>query len=405
MVNAVHHHLLGHLWFCLFFAKNQYLARQLRVVHIESGKEWRGAQNQVLMTVKGQMDQGCQTSLICVQGSELDKRAREHSIPTYNADFRVGLFLIDWIRLLALLAYLRPMVVHIHCSHSHNFAVLAARFLGVPAVILTRRRDKPISGLLGSLKYRIGYDKAIAVSTCVKHRLVEAGVPCDRVEIIHDAVNGEFLASSHDCEQFRQHWLLKPSDKVILVSGVIDRKKGQDVLLRAMPTVLESHPNAKVVFAGKNCSGEMVSTLTKELGLEGHVVCTGFNEDMAAVIACADIVCAPSLEEGLGVSILEAMTMGKPVVASRTGGIADSVVDGSTGYLVTPGESSELADRLICMLDRPDVAKSMGEQGRARALEIFQASRMVDKTMAVYTEILEQKAAIQTSGHPEAANE
>jgi glycosyltransferase involved in cell wall biosynthesis len=102
------------------------------------------------------------------------------------------------------------------------------------------------------------------------------------------------------------------------------------------------------------------------------------------VLAKADIFVTPSVSEGLGVAVLEAMAMGRPVVATATGGLPEAVLDGETGLLVPPGEPAALAEALVSLLRDPTRARRMGEAGRERALAHFDSRRIVPRILALY---------------------
>ena len=103
-----------------------------------------------------------------------------------------------------------------------------------------------------------------------------------------------------------------------------------------------------------------------------------------------DFFVLPSLDEGLGRSMVEAMAAGKPVVASRVGGIPEAVEDGKTGILVPPGDARALASALTVMMDNPEKALEMGRRGRERAEKLFDEERMVDSICALYRELFGQ---------------
>jgi glycosyltransferase involved in cell wall biosynthesis len=114
----------------------------------------------------------------------------------------------------------------------------------------------------------------------------------------------------------------------------------------------------------------------------------GFVPDVRQRLAQADVLVMPSLSEGLGVAVLEAMAMGKPVVASNTGGLPEAVADGETGLLVPPGNAEALAGALLALLEDPDRAQAMGKAGRRRAVDHFDRRVIVDRMLSLYREVL-----------------
>ena len=140
----------------------------------------------------------------------------------------------------------------------------------------------------------------------------------------------------------------------------------------------------RYVFCGAGSEEAVLRRLAESL--RGTVVFAGQQTDVAGCLAAADIVAMPSLKEGLGVAALEAMAAERPVVASRVGGLAEVVVDGESGLLVTPGDPAPLADAIAALIADPALRRRLAEAGRARVLARYTAARMADGTLACYGE-------------------
>jgi len=134
-------------------------------------------------------------------------------------------------------------------------------------------------------------------------------------------------------------------------------------------------------------TGVLFSELQRDaerMGVAQRVTFTGFQQDVVPFLQAADIFVLPSVQEGLSLSALEAMALGKPVVACRVGGTPEVVVDGETGLLVAPGQPTELASALEKLLADPPRARTMGEAGQRRVKEAFDFEHMVSKIERVY---------------------
>jgi glycosyltransferase involved in cell wall biosynthesis len=146
-----------------------------------------------------------------------------------------------------------------------------------------------------------------------------------------------------------------------------------------------------IVGGGGSSSEEKIALLKGQaasLGLTSRIVLTGLRDDIPEILSLIDIFVLPSLDEGLGRSLVEAMAAGKPVVASRVGGIPEAVEDGTTGILVPPGDAQALAEALSFMLEHPAQTTEMGRRGRERAARLFDEERMVDRICSLYRELL-----------------
>ncbi len=125
-----------------------------------------------------------------------------------------------------------------------------------------------------------------------------------------------------------------------------------------------------------------------DLGLRDEVSFLGFVSDTAEFLANVDLFAMPSLYEGLGVAALEAMAAGKAVIATRVGGLSESVIDGVTGILIPPRDPKALAEAIAKLVRTPDLAVAMGKQGRERVLQYFTLERMATQNESFYYEIL-----------------
>jgi phosphatidylinositol alpha-1,6-mannosyltransferase len=188
--------------------------------------------------------------------------------------------------------------------------------------------------------------------------------------------------------------------KIILTVGRIDageRYKGHDTVIEAMPSVLESIPNAEYWVVGDGTDRPRLEALARETG-GGRAVrffgqvgdVTPFYEECDVFVMVAETVDDGTVikGEGFGLVYIEAASFGKPIIAGDCGGATDAVIDDYTGFLIPPNEPNTLADRLVCLLKNPDVAKAMGQRAKERALTYFNHERQLDEFENVLAETL-----------------
>ena len=133
---------------------------------------------------------------------------------------------------------------------------------------------------------------------------------------------------------------------------------------------------------------DKLQTLAASLGLKQEIIFTGFRRDVGAFYQIADLFVMSSVQEGLGTAVLDAMALGKPVVATHSGGIPEIIHDGETGRLVAPANPEALAAGIVELLTHPERAKQMANQGRTVVRKKFSIETMVDKNIKVYQHIL-----------------
>jgi 1,4-alpha-glucan branching enzyme len=190
--------------------------------------------------------------------------------------------------------------------------------------------------------------------------------------IPHGVDNLHFLRT--DSSGFISRFGLAGSE-IILYLGRVNLTKGIHILLDAFAKVVSLNPNSRLVIAGPASSqmevdyGKSLVEKTKRLGIEDKVIFTGrlTEEEKLAALESCDVFVLPSLYEPYGLVLLEAAAHGKPLISTRTDGPLDVVEEDLNGYLVPPGDSSTLADRIVTVLSDSTKARRLGSNGRARA--------------------------------------
>jgi glycosyltransferase involved in cell wall biosynthesis len=162
--------------------------------------------------------------------------------------------------------------------------------------------------------------------------------------------------------------------------------KGPEYLLKAMEYVWPEHPEASLVFVGKGDLDLDLRTQALEVSANGRVKFLGWRNDINEIMPVFDMLVLPSLNEGMGRVLVEAMAAGKPVVASRVGGIPDLVQHGETGYLVPPADEKALADGIKKLLDDPGNAWEMGQRGKEYCQK-FSLEAMIEKLDDLYSDL------------------
>ena len=182
---------------------------------------------------------------------------------------------------------------------------------------------------------------------------------------------------------------VEPNHPQVLFVGGNFQRKGLPTLLRAVAQLKKPLPAIRLHVVGDNPARRHMTALTEELGLSGHVTFFGFlpHSALASLYHAAQVLALPSEIEGFGITLLEAMYFGVPVIGSSRGGSQELIRDGWNGYLVEPGDAPGLAEKLFALLANPKLQKEMGTHGQ-RTAERFTLQRMVEETLGVYTEVV-----------------
>ncbi len=185
---------------------------------------------------------------------------------------------------------------------------------------------------------------------------------------------------------------LSPGCRVIGSVGRLDEPvKGYAILLQALEILGGSVPEMVCLLCGDGPARAELERKVQERGLTAQVRFLGERQDVPLVLQALDLYVQPSLSEGFGLSVLEAMATGLPVVATHSGGLPEVVQDGVTGDLVPPGDATRLAQRILALLEEPERRAAYGRAGELRARREFPLERMVRGWSTLYRELLRDK--------------
>lgn len=360
----------------------------MKVLHVESGMHLYGGALQVVFLLRGLAREGDAHVLACPERSAIavaaePHAARVHAIPM-GGDADVGMV----GRLRRLIRAERPDLVHLHSRRGSDvWGGVAARLEGVP-VVLSRRVDNPEPRAWAALKYRL-YDRVIAISEGIRQVLLADGVPARKLACVHSAVDTErYRPGCADPAWLRREFGLPAQSAVIAMVAQFIPRKGHRTLLDALPAVWAAHPGTQVLLFGRGAEQPAIAAEVARRGFAERVRFAGFRDDLHRVLPCVDVVVHPAQTEGLGVALLQAAACGTAMLATRTGGIPEVVVDGRTGLLVAPGDAPALARALQRLLGDAALRARCGEAARALALERFSIGTMVEGNRAVYEHVL-----------------
>jgi glycosyltransferase involved in cell wall biosynthesis len=237
-------------------------------------------------------------------------------------------------------------------------------------------------------------DAVFGISDYVSKTVVEMGRPPSEVHTVLNAIDPALWDPATDGASLRRELGVPEGVPLLAAVARLFSWKGHRELLRAFAQVKPQHPEARLLIVGRDASWPRDSfthelmALAASLGVLPHVLFTGPRSDVPRVMAACDVFVLPSFEEPFGLVFLEAMAMGRPVVAIDNGGTPEVVEHGRSGLLSPPWDVPALAENIAKLLGDPPLRARLGEHGRKRVVDYFNTRRMADDTAKAYTAVL-----------------
>lgn len=364
----------------------------IRVLHIDSEKGWRGGQQQAVYLFERMCALAFTTAIVSKPGSSMELYCREHGLPYYSLSMHGELDIPAGYRIAKLCREKGFDTLHLHSAHALATGLWAKMFYRKLHLIAVRRVNVPIKkNIFSRFKYTTSWlDKIVCISDGIRQRLLKDGIDEEKLETIYSGVDLSKFDDLKTDNNFRKLIGIPDSHLVIGTVAAIVPEKDYPNLLRAAAKIIENHDNVTFCAVGNGPDEEAVQALAKELGLGSRFIFTGFRKDVGRFLKIFDIFVLASYLEGLGTSILDAQAVGLPVVACRTGGIPEIVYDGENGCLVPPRDSDALAYAISDLVDHPEKRKAYGEKA-LETVQSFSIEQTVEKNISLYKQILSHK--------------
>ncbi|MCP4681810.1 MAG: glycosyltransferase family 4 protein [Desulfobacterales bacterium] len=289
----------------------------------------------------------------------------------------------------------KPAIVHTHTSKAGILGRWAAKTAGIPVIIHTPH-GHVFYGHFSNLISKIFLvlekitspitDIIVALTETERKDYIKLKICApDSILTIHSGVEiDKYMAARVNIDEMKRSLGLDPQELIIGTVGWLLPVKGPMYLLKAMGLIWRSHPDTRLVFVGKGDLEEELRGEVFRMGASDKVKFLGWRDDIPEIMQLIDIFVLPSMNEGMGRVLVEAMAAGKPIVASSVGGILDLVEHGRNGLLVEPGDVNGLSSAIKELLTDKEMRKEMGKTGRAMASD-FSMEKMLEKIDALYS--------------------
>ncbi len=362
----------------------------IRIAFIDKQRSWTGQAKRTLLTASSLDRKSFEPIAICQPGSVLARKLRELNIPVSEvrmdgiSQFRAVL------KVKRILTHNKIDIIDTHGYRDHIISVFAARLARKKVILRTKHNAVPLkSGLFSRFVYNTLTTRVIAISEHIRKVLIESGMRPENVTTIHSSVDVEKFSPREKSPSILQEFGLTRKTQVVGMVARIHQNKGYNYLLDAIPSIVKAGVDRKFLIIGKG-SDKLIDRL-KELNIEQNVIAPGFREDVPEILSVVDVFVLPSLREGLGTAILEAMAMGKPIISTRVGGIPEAVRHGINGLLVPPADTHALVEAIGELLALEEKRLAMGRQSRKIAEHRFSHTNMISQMQSFFHQVLTNK--------------
>lgn len=358
---------------------------KIKVLEVIGDSSLAGAPRHFLSILENLDLERFEISAICPPGplaGEIRSLRRHIELDVINMNSRFSLESIRKIR--AQIKHVKPQLIHIHGTRAGALARLAAIGLNIPVIYTEHLWTKEFhldNRFLNFLHFS-GYwfldlftNLNIAVSGAVKEFLIDSGISRDgKIKIIYNGIE----PARHSADIFRHEEIL------IGTVGTLNHNKGIQFLIRALPLIRKEFPTARLEIIGDGPYKKNLVQEVKKCKLGSAVKFVGFVADVERYLSKFDCYVQPSLSESFGLAIVQAMSLGLPVVATHTGGIPEIITQGITGFLIPPKKPRIIAESVIEILRDKEKARKMGQTARKEVQIKFNLKDMMSEIEKVY---------------------
>ncbi len=373
---------------------------KINILHVYQNSKIGGIQQQILSLLKEYDREVFNPAFCCLGpkgeiGKEIENLGFDFTALNRERYHRFSPGIV--IALYKLIKRKRIHVLRTHKYRANLYGRLAGRLAGVPVIISSLHIDYGAKDrytgrrIMNRLLSRVS-DRIVAVSESVKRDSVRYdGIEPERVLVIRNGVDTRRFSAGQEYNNAGEEFSIKKEDMVIGFVGRIVQSKGLQYLIEAASLLKGQYDNLKFLLVGDGSLVNELKEQAREKGVFKNVIFAGSRRDISAFLSRFNIFVMPSVKEGLPNSLLEAMAMGKPVIAAGVGGIPEVINNGVNGLLVPPGDAGRLAESIKRLIENEGMAAGMGQAARDFIAENYSIKSTALKWQSLYVSLLRQK--------------
>jgi len=365
-------------------------SKELNILHIDTEKYWRGGQQQVVYLHSGLVNRGINSILVCNNSSELKNKCVAEKLAFVEIKMLGELDFIAAYTISKLCKEKKITIIHAHSAHALSIGLLVKFFFPSVVLIGVRRVDFPIKkNFFSRGKYRSKkINKIVCISDFIKSVLLSDGIDKEKLITIRSGVDIRKFDYVIPESNFRKDLDIMPDNILLGTVAAFAGHKDYPNLLQAFKIVRNEINNVKLCIVGDGPLKKEVKELADKLGIRDDIIFTGFREDVGKFLKSFDLFILASKKEGLGTSIIDALSVGLPIIATNTGGIPELINNGQNGLLVESKNSNSMAKAIISLIKNTEKRKLLGQNAFASA-EKFSIENTIINNISMYKMMLE----------------
>ena len=343
----------------------------------------------MLTVMKELAERGYKVTLICKPEAEIIQQANEAGIDILPIRIAGDFDPFTISEIAGIYRKRKIDIVIANVGKDIRLAGLAAKFVSGISVIALHQVDREIKN---NLRYRLTYNSLIKLifvnSFATKNTLLKSALwlKDEKIKVIHHGIDYQKYSETNNTD-LRNQLGISQQDLIIGFIGRLSVQKGVKYMLDAFSLVAEKFKDVHLVIAGTGELEGMVKEFVTKFNLENRIHLLGFRKDIPNLMRTFDIFLLPSLWEGFGIVLIEAMAAGKPVVATDTSSIPEIVEDGRNGILVLPENANAISNALTKLISEPELRTKLGKEGQKIVMEKFTIERMINNYEQIFSEM------------------